>query len=108
MDRSYLANLTAFIAVAEQRSFRAAASRLHVTPSALSHLMRQLEETSRGPLAASYDAQRLGNRRRPAFVRPLLLNGCNCIAVRGRSSAGGPYAATSPTGLRERDRSNMK
>jgi DNA-binding transcriptional LysR family regulator len=44
MDRSDLANLTAFIAIAEQRSFRAAASRLHVTPSALSHLMRQLEE----------------------------------------------------------------
>jgi DNA-binding transcriptional LysR family regulator len=39
-----LANLTAFVAVADQRSFRAAASRLGVTPSALSHSMRQLEE----------------------------------------------------------------
>jgi DNA-binding transcriptional LysR family regulator len=44
MDRSDLANLTAFVAVADQRSFRAAASQLDVTPSALSHTMRQLEE----------------------------------------------------------------
>ena len=44
MDRGDLANLTAFIAVADQRSFRAAAARLGVTPSALSHSMRQLEE----------------------------------------------------------------
>jgi DNA-binding transcriptional LysR family regulator len=44
MDRGDLANLTAFVAVADQLSFRAAASRLGVTPSALSHTMRQLEE----------------------------------------------------------------
>ena len=44
MDRGDLANLAAFIAVADQRSFRAAASRLGVTPSAVSHSMRQLEE----------------------------------------------------------------
>jgi DNA-binding transcriptional LysR family regulator len=44
MDRDDLANLTAFIAVADQRSFRAAAASLGVTPSALSHSMRQLEE----------------------------------------------------------------
>jgi DNA-binding transcriptional LysR family regulator len=44
MDRGDLANLTAFVAVADQRSFRAAGSRLGVTPSALSHSMRQLEE----------------------------------------------------------------
>jgi DNA-binding transcriptional LysR family regulator len=44
MDRGDLANLTAFVAVADQRSFRAAASRLGVTPSALSHSMRLLEE----------------------------------------------------------------
>jgi DNA-binding transcriptional LysR family regulator len=44
MDRGDLANLTAFVAIADQRSFRAAASRLGVTPSALSHSMRQLEE----------------------------------------------------------------
>jgi DNA-binding transcriptional LysR family regulator len=44
MDRSDLANLTAFVAIADQRSFRAAASRLGITPSALSHSMRQMEE----------------------------------------------------------------
>jgi DNA-binding transcriptional LysR family regulator len=44
MDRADLANLTAFVAVADQRSFRAAASRLGVTASALSHSMRLLEE----------------------------------------------------------------
>src|SRR4030088_2363240 len=44
MNRGDLADLTAFVAVADQLSFRAAASRLGVTPSALSHSMRQLEE----------------------------------------------------------------
>ena len=44
MNRSDLADLNAFVAVADLRSFRAAASRLDVTPSALSHSMRQLEE----------------------------------------------------------------
>jgi DNA-binding transcriptional LysR family regulator len=44
MDRADLANLNAFVAVADQRSFRAAAPRLGVTPSALSHSMRQLED----------------------------------------------------------------
>jgi len=44
MDHSNLADLTAFVAVADRLSFRAAASQLGVTPSALSHSMRQLEE----------------------------------------------------------------
>src|SRR6202171_6120348 len=44
MDRRHLADLTAFVAVADRLSFRAAASQLGVTPSALSHSMRQLEE----------------------------------------------------------------
>src|SRR5580658_8921752 len=44
MQRGSLADLTAFIAVADHLSFRAAASRLGVTPSALSHSMRQLED----------------------------------------------------------------
>jgi hypothetical protein len=41
MNRGNLADLTAFVAVADQLSFRAAASQLGVTPSALSHSMRQ-------------------------------------------------------------------
>lgn len=39
-----LADLQAFIAVADHRSFRLAAMQLGVTPSALSHAMRQLED----------------------------------------------------------------
>ena len=44
MRRGDLGDLTAFIAVGDNLSFRAAAARLGVTPSALSHTMRQLEE----------------------------------------------------------------
>jgi DNA-binding transcriptional LysR family regulator len=44
MERGDLADLTAFVAVADQLSFRAAASQLGVTPSALSHSLRQPEE----------------------------------------------------------------
>ncbi|WP_158817096.1 LysR family transcriptional regulator [Methylocapsa sp. S129] len=44
MRRGDFDDLTAFIAIADRLSFRAAASRLSVTPSALSHTMRQLEE----------------------------------------------------------------
>src|SRR5580700_5571074 len=44
MRRADLADLTAFVAIADNLSFRVAASRLGVTPSALSHTMRMLEE----------------------------------------------------------------
>jgi DNA-binding transcriptional LysR family regulator len=44
MRRTDLADLTAFVAVADNLSFRAAASRLGVTPSALSHTVRHFEE----------------------------------------------------------------
>jgi DNA-binding transcriptional LysR family regulator len=44
MNRSDLADLNAFVAVADHLSFRAASSQLGVTASALSHSMRQLEE----------------------------------------------------------------
>jgi DNA-binding transcriptional LysR family regulator len=44
MRRADLADLAAFVAVADNLSFRAAASRLGVTPSALSHTMRHFEE----------------------------------------------------------------
>src|ERR1700741_1955755 len=44
MNRGDLADLSAFVAVADRLSFSAAASQLGVTPSALSHSMRQLEE----------------------------------------------------------------
>jgi DNA-binding transcriptional LysR family regulator len=44
MSRGDLRDLASFVAIADNGSFRAAASRLGVTPSALSHTMRQLEE----------------------------------------------------------------
>ena len=44
MRRADLADLTACVAVADNLSFRAAASHIGVTPSALSHTVRQLEE----------------------------------------------------------------
>src|SRR5258708_19745230 len=43
MKRSELADLAAFVAVGELLSFRAAAARLGITRSALSHAMQQLE-----------------------------------------------------------------
>src|ERR1700752_203040 len=75
MHRGDLADLNAFVAVAEQRSFRAAASRLDVTPSALSHSMRQLEErlgvrllhrTTRS-VSVTDAGRRLLDRLRPAI-----------------------------------------
>jgi len=44
MRRAELADLSAFVTVADQMSFRAAASRLGISPSAVSHSMRALEE----------------------------------------------------------------
>lgn len=44
MRGAEFAELRAFVAVAQERSFRKAATRLGVTPSALSHVVRALEE----------------------------------------------------------------
>src|ERR1700726_5027923 len=75
MDRAELANLTAFVAVAVQGSFRVAASQLGVTPSALSHAMRELEErlgvrlllrTTRS-VSVTDAGRRLLDRLRPAI-----------------------------------------
>src|ERR1700730_820974 len=75
MNRGDLADLTAFVAVADRLSFRAAASQLGVTPSALSHSMRQLEERLGGRLlhrttrsvSVTDAGLRLLDRPRPAF-----------------------------------------
>jgi DNA-binding transcriptional LysR family regulator len=74
MRRADLADLTAFVAIAETLSFRAAAARVAVTPSALSHMMRQFEErlgvrllnrTTRS-VALTDAGRRLLDRLRPA------------------------------------------
>ena len=44
MRRAELGELAAFVAVADELSFRTAAARMGVTPSALSHTIRQVEE----------------------------------------------------------------
>jgi DNA-binding transcriptional LysR family regulator len=75
MRRSDLADLTAFVTIADKLSFRVAAARLGVTPSALSHSMRQLEErvgvrllnrTTRS-VSLTDAGLRLLERLRPAF-----------------------------------------
>ena len=43
MSRAGLSELTAFVTIAEQRSFSAAARLLGLSPSALSHTMRNME-----------------------------------------------------------------
>src|SRR5580693_210141 len=75
MDRGSLADLSAFVAVADHLSFRAAAAQLGVTPSALSHSMRQLEERlgvrllnrSTRSVSATDAGLRLLERLRPAM-----------------------------------------
>ena len=76
MQRSDLADLAAFVAVADELNFRAAAVRVGVTPSALSHAMRQLEDrlgvrllhrTTRS-VALTDSGQRLLARLRPAMA----------------------------------------
>src|ERR1700751_4866642 len=52
MDRENWGSLAAFAIVAEERSFTRAAARLGVSPSALSHTMRRLEERLRIQLLA--------------------------------------------------------
>jgi DNA-binding transcriptional LysR family regulator len=75
MKRDQLGELGSFVAVAEERSFRRAAARLSVTPSALSHAMRALEQkvglrllarTTRS-VALTEAGQRLLARVRPAL-----------------------------------------
>src|SRR6516164_4742835 len=75
MRRADFADLIAFVAVADNLSFRAAASRLGVTPSALSHTMRHFEErlgvrllhrTTRS-VALTDAGRRLLDRLRPAI-----------------------------------------
>jgi len=77
MHRGDLADLTAFVAVADELSFRAAAARVGVTPSALSHAIRHLEQrlgirllhrTTRS-VALTDSGQRLVARLRPAIAQ---------------------------------------
>lgn len=75
-QRGELADLAAFVIVADHLSFRAAAARLGVTPSAVSHIMRQLEDrlelrllhrTTRS-VSLTDAGRRLAERLRPALA----------------------------------------
>src|SRR5438093_4632967 len=75
MERNDLSTLAVFLAVAEERSFTRAAKRLGVSPSAMSHAMRGLEEdlgvrllsrTTRS-VAPTEAGERLLARLRPAL-----------------------------------------
>jgi len=75
MDREDWGSLASFAIVAEERSFTRAAARLGVSPSALSHTMRRLEERLRIRLLArstrsvstTEAGERLLSRLRPAL-----------------------------------------
>src|SRR5512143_1304123 len=68
MVRDEFSVLAAFVAVAEERSFTRAAKRLGVSPSALSHAIRGLEERIGVRLLARTEAgEQLFTRVRPAF-----------------------------------------
>src|SRR5579871_3736548 len=75
MERQDLVDLSAFLAVAEERSFTRAAARLGLSQSALSHTVRRLEErlgvrlltrTTRS-VAPTEVGQRLMDSLRPAL-----------------------------------------
>src|SRR5437762_14275473 len=76
MDRNDLNILAVFLAVAEERSFTGAGKRLGVSPSAMSHAIRGLEEdigarllsrTTRS-VAPTEAGERLLTRLRPALT----------------------------------------
>src|SRR5258707_15815278 len=77
MDRNDLNTLAVFLAVAEERSFTKAGKRLGVSPSAMSHAIRGLEEdigvrllsrTTRS-VAPTEAGEQLLARLRPALPR---------------------------------------
>jgi DNA-binding transcriptional LysR family regulator len=75
MQANDLGALSVFLKVAEERSFTRTAKRLGVTPSAISHSMRELEETigvrllsrTTRSVALTDAGERLRTRLRPAF-----------------------------------------
>src|SRR5438876_12438777 len=87
MDREDWGSLAAFAVVAEERSFTRAAARLGVSPSALSHSMRRLEERLRIRLLArstrSLSTTEAGERVL-ARLRPAIEEISPAVAERGR------------------------
>lgn len=61
MKREEIADLMAFVVVAEERSFTRAAARLSMAQSALSQIVRRIEETIRIAASDANHAQRCSN-----------------------------------------------
>jgi DNA-binding transcriptional LysR family regulator len=93
MHRGDLTDLTAFVAIADKLSFRAASVRLGVTPSALSHAIRQLEgrlgvrllHRSTRSVALTDPGRRLLGRVRPALAE------INCALEELNQERGRPF-----------------
>ena len=76
METNHLGALSAFLTVAEERSFTRAAKRLGVSPSAISHSMRELKETigvrllsrTTRSVALTDAGEHLRTRLHPAFT----------------------------------------
>jgi DNA-binding transcriptional LysR family regulator len=87
MDREDWGSLAAFAVVAEERSFTRAAARLGVSPSALSHTVRRLEERLRIKLLArstrSVSTTEAGERLL-ARLRPAIEEITNAVEDLGR------------------------
>ena len=66
MRRDNVNDLLAFLAVARERSFTRAAKKAGLSQSALSHTIRQLEETAWRPAADPNDARGVAHGGGPA------------------------------------------
>ncbi len=104
--RAGLSELTAFIAIAEHRSFRAAARTLGVSPPALSHAVRNLEESlnvrlfnrSTRSVALTEAGEQLLRRVRPALAD--LEDGLNEVASVGDRPSGSIRISAAEAGAR--------
>lgn len=106
MLRAGLSELTAFITIAEHRSFRAAARKLGVSPPALSHAVRNLEEslnvrlfnrTTRS-VALTEAGEHLLRRVGPALAD--LEDGINEVASAGNRPSGSIRISAAEAGAR--------
>jgi DNA-binding transcriptional LysR family regulator len=106
MQRTGLSELTAFVTIAEQRSFSGAARMLGVSPSALSHTVRNLEaklgvrlfnRTTRS-VALTEAGERLLGRVRPAMAD--LEDAVNDVATASNRPTGSIRISASESGAR--------